>query len=193
MAGSNPTKVREAATIDCCMIVLTPENGAPIGITSNVKITAEPQIETTEAVKLIIKGVLKAQKPESKTITGHTLTLTDNMTILEALPILQGGELKKDEQGNITGYTPPAVGQAYKPQKFTLDTYSSVLDTGGNVVKYEQITYPGCTGQPITLGSEDNVFRIHEYAITSAPGNGESPYVLAYVEALPTLQEPTVE
>ena len=120
-------------------------------------------------------------------ITGHTLTLTDNMTILELIEILQGGTLTKDEDGTITGYTPPVTGSEYKPVKFTLDAYCSQLDEGGNVLQYEKTTYPGCSGQPVALSSEDNVFRVHEYTINSAPSKGEAPYTLSYVEALPTV------
>ena len=41
--------------------------------------------------------------------------------------------------------------------------------------------------QPVALSSEDNVFRVHEYTINSAPSKGEAPYTLSYVEALPTV------
>lgn len=175
--------------IDCSMIVVTTEEETPrcLAVTSGAKLGVEPQIEVTEAVKCIIKGVLKAQKKETKTITGHTLTLTDNLTIIELIEILQGGTLKKDEAGNITGYTPPVAGKAYSPTPFTLDAYSAQLDTGGNVVCYEKVSYPGCTGSPVGLNSEDNVFRAAEYTINSAPGNGQPPYTIAYVDALPAV------
>lgn len=76
MAGSTPKRGTEKATIDCCMIVVTTEEETPrcIGITSGTKLSVEPQMETTEAVKLLIKGTLKAQKPEKQTLTGHTIT-----------------------------------------------------------------------------------------------------------------------
>ncbi|MCR2023644.1 hypothetical protein NSB04_28670, partial [Blautia pseudococcoides] len=84
MAGATPKRGTEKATIDCCMIVVTTKETTPkcIAITSGTKLGVEPQLETTDAVKCMIKGVLKAQKPEKKTLTGHTLTLTDNLTIL---------------------------------------------------------------------------------------------------------------
>lgn len=187
----NPIKGNEMAFIDCSMIVVTTEGDSPksVGITSGTQLGVEPQLETTDAVRLIIKGVLKAQKPEKQTITGHTLTLTDNLTILELIEILQGGTVTRDEQGKITGYTPPVVGEEYKPQKFTLDAYSAQLDEGGNVLAYEKISYPGCSGQPVGLGSEDNVFRVNEYTINSAPGKGQAPYTITLVDELPTLDD----
>ncbi|MCR2023606.1 hypothetical protein NSB04_28465, partial [Blautia pseudococcoides] len=146
----------------------------------------EPQLETTDAVKCMIKGVLKAQKPEKKTLTGHTLTLTDNLTILELIEILQGGEITKDDQQNITGYTPPVSGEEYTPIEFTLDAYSAQM-SGSSITGYEKTSYPGCSGQPTGLNSEDDVFRATEYTINSSPANGEPPYTIEYVKTLPTI------
>lgn len=195
MPDITPKKGTERAMIDCNMIVVTTKEETPrcIAVTSGTKLGVEPVMETTDAVKCIIKGVLKAQKKEINTITGHTLTLTDNLTILELIEILQGGTLVKDDSGNITGYTPPVAGDEYNPTPFTLDAYSAQLDTGGNVVKYEKISYPGCTGSPVGLGSEDNVFRVTEYTINSAPASGEPPYTLEYVDSLPTPVQAVLE
>ena len=185
---SNPKSGTEMATIDCCMIVVTTEEESPrsVAITSGTKLGVEPQIETADAVKLIIKGVLKAQKPEKKTITGHILTLTDNLTILELIEVLQGGTLVKDELGNITGYTPPNTGEKFEPVKFTLDAYSAVM-RGANIVQYEKASYHGCVGDPVGLNSEDDVFRANEYTINSLPSDGQPPYTLSFVDTLPVV------
>lgn len=190
MAGITPRKGTERATIDCSMIVATTkeENPRSIAITSGSKIVVEPQVETTEAVKLIVKGVLKAQKPEKRTLTGHLITLTDNLTILEMIEILQGGTLVKDSDGNIVSYEPPVSGAEYEPVKFVLDVYSAQM-SGSEVIGYEKITYPGCTGQPAGLNSEDNVFRATEYPISSSPASGEAPYKIEYVKELPVVEQ----
>lgn len=189
MAVSAPKRGTEMATIDCSMIVATTKEDVPrsIAITSGTKLGVEAQIETTDAVKLIIKGTLKAQKPEKKTITGHKLTLTDNLTILELIEVLQGGTLTKDESGKVTGYEPPASGEEYNPVPFILEAYSAQM-SGSEIVGYEKTTYPGCTGSPVGLGAEDNVFRINEYTINSAPANGEAPYKIEFVDALPVIE-----
>lgn len=191
MAG--PNKGTEMAFIDCCMVVLTTKDKSKsFGLTSGTKLGVEPQVETTDPVKLIIKGVLKAQKKGKNTITGHKLTMTDNLTILEIIEFLQGGTLTRDPTSHkITGYKPPVVGAEYKPTEFSLDAYSAQMDEGGNIIQYEKTTYPGCTAQPVGLSSEDDVFRINEYTIDSAPGNGESPYEISYVDELPVLEEQT--
>lgn len=74
---------------------------------------------------------MKGQKKGKNTITGHKLTITDNLTILELLELLQGGTLTRDpESHKITGYKPPVVGEAYTPVKCKLDAYAAQMDGG---------------------------------------------------------------
>ena len=191
----------EIPTIDCELItietVVTPASGSTpavtreFGFTTANKLGVEPQIETTDAVKLMIKGKLKAQKNESSTITGHQLTLTDNVFNPELVKTLQGGTITYDQSGDITGYTPPVVGSDDKGEVFTLNAYSAQYNAAGQIVNYEKISYPNCTGVPIAFGAEDGVFRAPEYTVNSAPDNGQAPYAITYVDALPTLTDPT--
>lgn len=191
----------EIPTIDCELItietVVTPASGSTpavtreFGFTTANKLGVEPQIETTDAVKLMIKGKLKAQKKESSTITGHQLTLTDNVFNPELVKTLQGGTITYDQSGDITGYTPPVVGSDDKGEVFTLNAYSAQYNAAGQIVNYEKISYPNCTGVPIAFGAEDGVFRAPEYTVNSAPDNGQAPYAITYVDALPTLTDPT--
>ena len=62
--AATPKKGTELSTIDVNMIVLTTEEDSPksIASTTQTKIEVEPQIETTEAVKNIVKGRRLAQK-----------------------------------------------------------------------------------------------------------------------------------
>lgn len=191
----------EIPTIDCELItietVVTPASGSTsavtreFGFTTANKLGVEPQIETTDAVKLMIKGKLKAQKKEESTITGHQLTLTDNVFNPELVKILQGGTITYDSvSGDLTGYTPPVVGSDDKGEVFTLNAYSAQYNAAGQIVNYEKIAYPNCTGVPIAFGAEDGVFRAPEYTINSAPDNGQAPYNITYVDALPTLTDP---
>lgn len=182
-----PTKGHEIATIDVAMVTISVTDGEELGLTTASKIQVDPQIETTEAIKLIIKNVLVAQKRESSTLTGNTLKLTDNVFNPDLVKILQGGTIEEDEGGNITGYTPPAAGEAIDLKPFTLNVYSAQYDASGLIVRYEKTEYPNCTGQPISMSSEDNVFRVPEYTIISAPNKGEPPYKMTYVKELPVL------
>lgn len=178
----------EIPTIDCSLITIEVD-GEEFGFDTANKIGVEPQIETTDAVKLIIKGKLKAQKPEQSTITGHKLTLTDNVFNPELVVTMQGGTIRYDETdaNKIIGYTPPVAGSATKGKVFKLNAYSAQYDAAGLIVNYEKIAYPNCQGVPVAFGAEDGVFRASEYTINSAPKTGEAPYELTYVDTLPEL------
>lgn len=169
-------------TIDVSLIVVRTST-VEIAVDTANKIGVEPQIETEEAIKLIKLGRLIAQKPEQSTITGHRITLTDNVFIPELAKILQGGTLTGT--GVSMTYEPPVAGSTDKGEVFELDAYSAEYDASGQIVKYEKITYPNCQGTPFGVGSEDNVFRLPEYVINSAPRTGQSPYKISYVETLP--------
>lgn len=173
-------------TIDVALVVIktgTEESGVEIAIDTANKIAVEPQTETEDAIKLVKLGKLLAQKPATTTITGHAITLTDNVFIPEVVKILQGGTI--EGEGASLVYTPPVAGSGEKGEIFEMEAYSAEYDASGQIVKYEKITYPNCQGSPITMTMEDGVFRVPEYTITSAPKTGEPPYKISYVETLP--------
>lgn len=190
MAINKPT---ETATIDSCLVVLTEEgvDGKSYGITSNTNVEVTPQTETTEAVKCIVKGVLKAQKPEKTIITGHDIALTDNLTILEAVQMIQGGTITTDSSSKkITKYEPPAVGEEVTRPKLTVDIYTAVMDQS-DIVGYEKTTYPNCVGDPVSFNSQDDTFRTPSYTLKSRPGKGQAPYTIEYIDELPEVTEAT--
>ena len=85
----------EIPTIDVVLVTYkVAGNADEIAIDTASQIAVTPQVETTDAVKLIIKGVLKAQKPKKSTITGNTIVLTDNVFTPELVKALQGGVIK---------------------------------------------------------------------------------------------------
>lgn len=176
-------KASGIATIDVSLVVVRTAS-VEIAVDTANKIGVEPQTETTDAIKLIKLGKLLAQKPAVTTLTGHAITLTDNVFIPELAKILQGGTLEDKEDG-YPSYQPPVAGSDEKGEIFELDCYSAVYDSSGAIIKYEKITYPNCQGTPFGVSSEDNVFRLPEYTINSAPKTGEAPYKMAYVNELP--------
>lgn len=180
----------EIATIDCSLVTIETTDGE-FGFDTANKIAVEPQLEEEEAVRLVIKGILRAQKPKTTTVTGNQITLTDNVFNPELVLILQGGTIKYDltETSKIVGYTPPVAGSSDKGKVFKLNAYSAQYDASGQIVQYEKITYPNCQGVPVAFGSEDGAFRVPEYVINSAPNTGEAPYEISYVSALPTLSD----
>lgn len=179
------------ATIDCSLVTIETEEGE-FGFDTANKIEVEPQIEEQEGAKLVIKGVLRAQKQSVKVLTGNLIKLTDNVFNPELVVALQGGEIKYDtlETKKITSYTPPVAGAMATTKPFKLHAYSAQYNAAGQIIRYEKISYPNCTGSPVAFNSEDGVFRAPEYEIMSAPDTGEAPYVIEYVDALPVLQDP---
>lgn len=190
MADNVKKSKAEIATIDCCLVTIETTDGE-FGFDTANKIEVEPQVEETDAIKLVIKGKLKAQKKKTVTITGNEITLTDNVFNPELVLVLQGGEIKYDttDTNKIIGYTPPVAGSADHGESFKLNAYSAQYDASGQIVQYEKITYPNCEGTPVAFGSEDGAFRAPEYTITSAPKDGEAPYAISYVSTLPELTE----
>lgn len=181
-------KGNEIPTIDVAMVTIK-QGETEIALDTASKIAVSPETEVTDAVKLIIKGVLKAQKRAVTTLTGNTITLTDNVFNPEVVKILQGGTITYDTQDTtkVIKYTPPVAGAVNEVDPFELVAYSAVYDEAGILQEYEKITYPNCKGEPIALTSEDNVFRVNEYTISSAPSEGQAPYTIEYVDALPVI------
>lgn len=192
------TRAREIPTIDVCMVVIE-AGDIQIALDTASKLGVEPVTEDVDAVKLVIKGKLKAQKGKTSTITGHTIVLTDNVFIPEVVKILQGGKLKywtdetmeetqeEETEYGLAGYEPPPSDSGEKGVIFKLIAYSAEYDTAGEIIQYEKTTYPNCQGTPITMNTEDGVFRVSEYTIDSAPKKGEPPYWIDYVKELPKL------
>lgn len=193
MAGVKKAKA-EIATIDVCLVTIEVgegENAKEFGFDTANSIAVEPQIEEEDAVKLVVKGILRAQKPKQSTLTGNAITLKDNVFNPELVLVLQGGTIKYDTEDptKIIGYTPPVAGSKDKGEVFKLNAYSAQYDAAGLVVQYEKITYPNCQGVPIAFGSEDGAFRAPEYTINSAPKTGEAPYDINYIPSLPVLED----
>lgn len=193
-------KGTEIPTIDVAMVTIKPSVGKnEIALTTANKIGVEVLEETEEGVKLIVKGVLIAQKGEETTITGHNITLTDNVFNFELAKIIQGGKIlywtsaektatqEEETEFGIAGYRPPVAGSKDKGEIFTLNAYSAIYDAAGLLKGYEKVSYPNCKGKPFGLNSEDGVFRVSEYTINSAPSDGQEPFELDLVDELPVV------
>lgn len=197
-------KGHEIPTIDVVLVTIKPqdvENATEIAVNTATKIAVTPQIETNDAIKLIVKSRLIAQKPVQNILTGNAITLTDNVFIPEVVQMLQGGTIKywqeegKTTEGDtdagfgISSYTPPTAGSGLKGQLLVVAAYSAIYNAAGVITGYEKIEYPNCQGVPISLSSEDDVFRVSEYTINSAPAEDQAPYKITYLGpgGLPTV------
>lgn len=192
------TKGHEIPTIDVALVTAQVGSGDELAFDTASQIAVEPQVNEEDPVQLVVKGILRAQKPAVSTLTGNQITLTDNVFNPELVKILQGGVIKywqDDDHSNtsdqdmghgVASYTPPVAGSAEKGTPFILNAYTAIYDAAGLITGYEKISYPNCQGTPVALSSEDGAFRAPEYTINSAPKTGEAPYVISYVDELPT-------
>ena len=192
----------EIPTIDVNLVTITTKAGKEFGFDTANQIEVEVQTETSDSVKLVVKGILRAQKPQESTITGHAITLHDNVFNPELVKVLQGGKVYyfQDEEKTIVSenetsfgfakYTPPVAGSPEKGELFTLNAYSAIYNAAGVITGYEKTMYPNCQGVPVAFNSEDGTFRAPEYTINSAPDTGEAPYEIEWVKELPTLDDP---
>lgn len=192
----------EIPTIDVNLCTVETRYGIEFGFDTSNQVEVEVQTETSEAVKLVVKGRLRSQKPEESTITGHQLTLHDNVFNPQLVKVIQGGIIQywQDEEHTVMGeeetaygvakYTPPVAGSDEKGEIFTFNTYSAIYNAAGVITGYEKTQYPNCQGVPVAFNSEDGVFRAPEYTINSAPDEGEAPYEMMWVDTLPQLVDP---
>ena len=192
-------KGHEIPTIDVALVTAQVGAGDEIAFDTASQIAVEPQVNEEDAVQLVVKGILRAQKPAVSTLTGNQITLTDNVFNPELVKILQGGTIKywangehtssttEDAGFGVESYTPPVAGSGGKGTPFTLNAYSAIYDAAGLIAGYEKISYPNCQGTPVALSSEDEAFRAPEYIINSSPKFGEAPYVISYVDELPSI------
>lgn len=193
-------KGHEIPTIDVVLVTIKANDEAnEYALDTASKIGVNVQTESADAVKLIVKGRLIAQKPQEVTITGNQIILTDNVFNPEIVKILQGGTIKywstedkassgeEDVGFGVASYAPPVVGSSDKGKTFILNAYSAIYSASGLITGYEKISYPNCKGQPVAFNSEDGVFRAPEYTIDSAPDVGESPYEITYMDQLPAV------
>ena len=191
MAGTVTKPKAEIPTIDVSLVTIQ-IGDKEFGFDTSNKVSVKAQTNTTDAVQLIIKGKLKAQKKAKTTLTGNQITLTDNVFNTDLAIAVQGGTAVYDATTHkLTSYTPAVAGKDNDLPSFVLNCYSAQYDAAGKIVNYEKISYPNCTGQPVAFSSEDGTFRAPEYTIDSAPADGEAPYTITYVEQLPTLTDPS--
>lgn len=192
----------EIPTIDVNLCTVETRYGIEFGFDTANQVEVEVQTEDSEAVKLVVKGRLRSQKPAESTITGHQITLHDNVFNPQLVKVLQGGTILywQDEEHTVMDedetsygvakYTPPVAGSSEKGEIFTFNTYSAIYNAAGVITGYEKTMYPNCQGVPVAFNSEDGSFRAPEYTINSAPDEGEAPYEMMWIDSLPQLVDP---
>ncbi len=183
-------------TIDVVRVTIEQQNddgtyGEELGLDTASQIAVATDTQTADAIRLIIKGALRAQKPAETTVTGHTLTLTDNVFTPQIVQLLQGGTIAYDANGKFKSYTPLPAGASAEEKRinpFRLNAYSAIYTSGAEIEGYEKISYPNCKGAPVAFNSQDGVFRVMTYTISSYPNQDEPPYTIEVLTELPVLE-----
>lgn len=192
----------EIPTIDTSLCTVETRQGIEFGFDTANQVEVEVQTEEQDAIKLIVKGKLRSQKPKEVTITGHELTVHDNLFNPQLVLVLQGGIIwywedeehtsmvEEETSYGVAKYIPPIAGSDDGGEIFTFNVYSAIYTAAGIIKGYEKTMYPNCQGVPVAFSTEDGVFRAPEYTINSAPDEGEAPYTMTWVDTLPQLVEP---
>lgn len=193
MPGITVQKGTEIALIDVDLVTLETYDETPeeVAFQTASQIQVATETETIEAIKLIVKGRLVSQKSKEVTITGSTITLTDNVFTPEAVKILSGGTVTYDTDGSLKHFEPPtpSATEEEKGKVCKLCAYTSQYDTSGVRIAYYKLTFPNCKGEPFTMGAQDGTFFVNTLTINSAPAKDEPPFTLDKVDKLPELVE----
>lgn len=181
-------KVEQLAFVDVLAVEIIKHNVAQdtLRFKTSSAVDAELNIVEGEANQLIVNNVLIAQKKAVDTITGATIKMKDNVFSPQVITVLQGGSFTVDGDGNFTGYEAPKAGEEYVPEVFDFAMYTAQRDQSGAIKQYAKILFPNCTGKPVAIGFEENVFFAPEYEMISTPKNGQSPYSITTMASLPS-------
>ena len=138
--------------------------------------------EVEQRVKNRIMGLLRTDD----ILKGYDLTLEDQRLIAEALALIDGGTLTKDETSNKwTKYASPTAGSVVNRTPFALNLYTSDRSTDAEVIEYYKWHFPHCKGKPISGGAQDGQFSTLRYTVNSRPPKGTSALEVTRVETLP--------
>lgn len=151
------------------------------------EVGTEEVVSEGEEQTLKIKGKIWANKKAEDTTLGYDLTLKNNVFIPEVVKVLNGGTITTDPEsgGAFKKYEAPAMGEKVVKEKFTLSFYSEEVAPDGPTGRYAKITFPSCMGAKCPISMKDGEYFASEIIIKSRPANGEKPYTIEMVDALP--------
>lgn len=142
---------------------------------------AEPYIEEGEEVVQRVKNTIMGRLKTEDLLGGYDLSCEDERLIPEILALIDGGTWDAENET----YTAPAIGTEVVRKAFTVYFYTSDRGGNGEVRNYLEWKFPHCKGKPVKLSGKDNEFTKPAYDIQSRPGDGENPFTVKVVDALP--------
>lgn len=154
------------------------------------EVGTEEVVSEGEEQTLKIKGIVYANKAAEDTTLGYDITLKDNVFCPELMEVFQGGKLTysgTDPNKEFVSYEAPPIGTSATKKKFDVIFYSAEVDNEGPTGKYAKITFPNAKGTSVPITLKDGEYYSNEYKLKSRPANGEPPYKIEIVDALPSL------
>ena len=128
---------------------------------------------------------LLAQYNTDDLISGYDLELTDMLCHPEVVALVDGGVVTNDAGNKFKSYAAPVAGKETVKTTFTLDVYCENRGTGTDVLGYQKLSFPGCTGKPVEWSIKDGEFFAPKFSIRNAPAVGQSPMSMEVVTQLP--------
>ena len=117
------------------------------------------------------------------------MKLVDNTFDVNAAALIEGGAIKKDHEGNVTGYDSAMLADGATMKPFRATIYVANYQ-GDSIVNYVKMTLNKCTGTAPTIKVGDDFFAPEfEIKAREATKAGLPVKNLEYVDALPEIPE----
>lgn len=118
---------------------------------------------------------------------GYDVKLVDNTFDVNAAALIEGGAIKKDHEGNVTGYDSAMLADGATMKPFRATIYVANYQ-GDSIVNYVKMTLNKCTGTAPTIKVGDDFFAPEfEIKAREATKAGLPVKNLEYVDALPEI------
>lgn len=206
MANKTYSKGNEVATIDVALVTVEDGDGNVFGLNTSNKVEVNPVTETNDAIKLIVKGDLIAQKPQKVTVTGNTIVLTDNVFNAQLVQILQGGTISYSKKYSSSSASISAgehfitVGESPNVEYLSFNVANAVTgaveynDVSGvlEIVSgnsrtrksYTVSTTEPSSGSSITVTSATDESRVRSYTPPATQAEQSGPFKLCCYSAI---------
>ena len=120
-------------------------------------------------------------------VARSDVTLVDNTFDVNAAALIEGGAIKKDSEGNVTGYDSAMLADGATMKPFRATIYVANYQ-GDSIVNYVKMTLNKCTGTAPTIKVGDDFFAPEfEIKAREATKAGLPVKNLEYVDALPEI------
>lgn len=124
---------------------------------------------------------------------GYNLKLVDNTFDVNAAALIEGGAIKKDDKGNVTGYDSAMLADGATMKPFRATIYIANYQ-GDSIVNYVKFILNKCEGSAPTIKVGEDFFA-PEFSIKAreATKAGLPVKSLDYVEELPQIPSKPTE